>query len=76
MPNATEELPITLTDATRAGAVFGSVNHSLDLIEFESRLVIRLQVLEDLFGAMGTMATETLAAYDEAAWLAWQHYRG
>ncbi len=76
MPNTIQESPITLAEAMRAGAVFGFVSHSLDRAEFESRLVTRLQVLEDLFGAMGAIAMETLDAFDQAAWQAWEQYRG
>jgi hypothetical protein len=61
-----------MKESEEAGETFGMCHRGLSRLMFEQKLVARLLALERLSGVIGVVPEEALAAFDRAAWEAWE----
>jgi hypothetical protein len=66
------EPPVTAEECEEAGNTFGRANQGQSRFRFEELLLTRLAALEGLFKGTVGLCEDCLAAFDRAAWDAWE----
>jgi hypothetical protein len=71
-PTLTFNPPITIDLCEAAGREFGSTRSEMARVLFEQELVAQLEALDEALRAADIDRDEALAAFDKAAWSAWE----
>ena len=73
MPSVVFEPPVTIAECRAAGRQFGETWANRPRGEFEGALVERLAAIDELaLAPLSSDAEEAMAAFDQAAWGAWE----
>jgi hypothetical protein len=71
MPSLIFDPPVTIEECTTAGWQFGKTWANRPRAEFEEALIQRLAAIDEL-APLSSDAEEAMAAFDQAAWSAWE----
>jgi hypothetical protein len=72
MPSLMFEPPVTIEECRAVGTQLGEAWGDCPRLEFEEVLIGRMTAIGDAVTASGLDVDEAVAAFDQAAWAAWE----